>query len=94
MLPFLAQGAAMAIEDAAVLTRCIGRPPTEPTAALRAYEAQRSSRTASVQRSARQNAMLYHWSGPLGRLRDKLLTVLGGENLLLRYDWIYDWKAK
>jgi salicylate hydroxylase len=94
MLPFLAQGAAMAIEDAAVLTRCIGRPPTEPTAALRAYEAQRSPRTANVQRSARQNAMLYHWRGPLGRLRDKLLTALGGENLLLRYDWIYDWKAK
>src|ERR1700758_2235572 len=33
MLPFLAQGAAMAIEDAAELANCLGRPPTQPTAA-------------------------------------------------------------
>jgi salicylate hydroxylase len=35
MLPYLAQGAAMAIEDAAVVAQCLARTPDDPTAALR-----------------------------------------------------------
>jgi salicylate hydroxylase len=92
MLPFLAQGAAMAIEDAAVLTSCLGKPPAQLASAMRIYEAQRRPRTAKIQRAARLNASLYHLSGPPALLRDIALAAIGGGTFLLRYDWIYDWK--
>jgi salicylate hydroxylase len=96
MLPFLAQGAAMAIEDAAVLTASIGKRPTDSTPAItiamRNYEAKRWPRTADIQRGARINAAVYHLGWPAAQLRNRLLAVIGGESFLRRYDWIYDWK--
>jgi salicylate hydroxylase len=99
MLPFLAQGAAMAIEDVAVLTACIGKVPTNPNetkpalaTAMRNYEEKRRPRTADIQRGARINATLYHLGGPAAHLRNMALAAMGGENFLRRYDWIYDWK--
>jgi len=96
MLPFLAQGAAMAIEDAAVLTACIGPAVTATTTsiatAMRNYEAKRRPRTADIQRGARINATLYHLRGPPAHLRNLALATTGGDRFLRRYDWIYDWK--
>jgi salicylate hydroxylase len=91
MLPFLAQGAATAIEDAAVLADALARAPEQPRAALRAYEAARRRRTARVQRSARRNDLLYHLAWPAGTIRDAALRALGGARLLAQYDWIYGW---
>ncbi len=86
MLPFLAQGAAMAIEDAAVLSDAWD--PDDPTAALRRYERARQPRTAQVQRAARRNDLRYHLGPPASLVRDAVLRVLGGERLLAQYDWI------
>jgi salicylate hydroxylase len=94
MLPFLAQGAAMAIEDAFVLAECFGRSPDTPQAALRAYEKQRRRRTARVQRVARWNGRVYHLKGPAAFLRNRALRTRGGDKLLRRYDWIYDWRPR
>jgi salicylate hydroxylase len=91
MLPFLAQGGALAIEDAAVLAQCLAREQDVPRA-LRAYEQARHSRVARVQREARRNSRRYHLSGPLGLARNTVLAMMGGERLLRRYDWLYDWK--
>jgi salicylate hydroxylase len=93
MLPFLAQGGAMAIEDAAVLARCLGRED-DPARALRAYEFARRRRVARVQREARQNSWRYHLAGPLGFARDTVLAMLGPERLLQRYDWLYGWRVQ
>jgi len=41
---------------------------------------------------ARRNSWRYHLSGPLGFARNAVLSVLGGENLLRRYDWLYGWR--
>jgi salicylate hydroxylase len=50
MVPFMAQGACMAIEDAVVLSRALaGATPAEVPTALRAYEDARRDRTAQVQ---------------------------------------------
>jgi salicylate hydroxylase len=98
MLPFAAQGAGMAIEDAAVLAKCIGNfdAATNPVAvanALAVYAGQRKARIARVQRFARQSGSIYHLRGPMAFARDTTIRLLGGKRLIARNDWIYDWKA-
>ncbi|MGY1769981.1 FAD-dependent monooxygenase [Blastococcus sp. SYSU D00813] len=59
MMPFMAQGAGMAIEDAVVLARALGaHEPGDAAAALQAYEAARRPRTADVQIGSRGNDWL------------------------------------
>ena len=53
MTPYMAQGAANALEDAAVLSRCL--KDAEPATAFRRYEATRLERTARIQLTSRQN---------------------------------------
>ena len=93
MLPFLAQGAAMAIEDAAVLADCLARSPGDAPLALRAYEQARRSRTAAVQRAARHNGSIYHRAGAEAFARNLGMRMLGGRRLIGRYAWIYDWRT-
>jgi salicylate hydroxylase len=92
MLPFLAQGAAMAIEDAAVLAQSLARTPDDPVGALRTYEAVRRPRAWKVQRAAAHNGTIYHQTGAKGALRNMAMRALGGKFLLRRYDWLYDWR--
>ncbi len=92
MQPFLAQGAAMAIEDAAVLARCLAATPDDIVSALRAYEAARRPRTARVQLEASRQGRRYGMRWPLSAARDFALRRMGGARLLARYDWIYGWK--
>ncbi|NVO16507.1 MAG: FAD-dependent monooxygenase [Rhodoplanes sp.] len=93
MLPFMAQGAAMAIEDAAVLADALARQPTDPAQAFRDYEHQRRERTTDVQRAARRNDRVYHLGGPAALGRDLVLRLaLGGDLVLAQHDWIYDWR--
>jgi len=91
MLPFLAQGAAMAIEDAAVLAQRLADARDHPAAAMRRYERHRRARTARAQRAARRNGMVYQLGGAGAFLRTLALTAIGGERLLARYDWLYGW---
>ncbi|MFT8245103.1 FAD-dependent monooxygenase [Roseomonas sp. BN140053] len=57
MMPFMAQGAGQAIEDAVVLARCLAEEADTP-AALRRYEAARLDRTSRIQLGSRGNAWL------------------------------------
>ena len=93
MLPFLAQGAAMAIEDAAVLADCLGRYPDDIPSAMRRYERARRRRTARVQNAARRNGRTYHMSPAEAALRNTFLRLAGGKALLRRYNWLYNWKT-
>lgn len=61
MLPFMAQGAAMAIEDAYVLSQLLGKNDYE--VAFAQYEAIRKPRATKVQKMSRENAGLYHMHG-------------------------------
>ncbi len=92
MLPFLAQGAAMAIEDAAVAAQCLARLPDDAANALRTYSAARGARVRRVQRLAARNGERYHLRGVRAMLRDAALRYMGGERLLRHYDWLYDWR--
>lgn len=59
MLPFMAQGAVMGLEDAHTLTRCL-QENGDVEVALRRYEGLRRERTATVQRMARDNMGFFH----------------------------------
>ena len=57
MTPYMAQGAAMAIEDAAILSRCLAEVDRDGIAeALTRYQATRQERTAHMQLTSRQNS--------------------------------------
>ncbi|WP_375789240.1 FAD-dependent monooxygenase [Bradyrhizobium sp. Pha-3] len=97
MLPFAAQGAGMAIEDAAVLAKaladCTGENTAGIPAALKRYAEMRRGRVLKVQRMARQQGRIYHLSGPLAIARDLAIRAIGPQRMLARQDWIYDWRA-
>jgi salicylate hydroxylase len=92
MLPFLAQGAAMAIEDAAVLAEMLGKYIDDPADALRAYEGARRLRTARAQKASRRQSRIYGITGPGALIRNLAMRGLGGKNLLRRYNWLYTWQ--
>ncbi|MDB9857482.1 FAD-dependent monooxygenase [Amylibacter sp.] len=69
-LPFMAQGAAMAIEDAYILAQCVAVKSTL-NEALRTYEILRKPRTKMLQSKARKNADLFHSRGSFGGLLSK-----------------------
>ena len=91
-LPFLAQGGAMAIEDAAVLAASLGANADNPIKALRAYEKTRRKRTGKVQKLARRQGNRYAMTGPEALIRNFVMRRMGGPKLLSRYDWIYGWQ--
>lgn len=99
MVPYLAQGAGMAIEDAFVLAKVLTgggvfartfsglqRAPDVP-ALLQQYAQQRWQRNAQVQARAIQNGRIFHATGPLRWARNAAMRVLG-ENLL-DMPWLY-----
>ncbi len=87
ILPFLAQGAALAIEDAGALSRLLS--VESPENALKAYAEQRLGRVAAVQRHARRNGRIYHAGGLIAFGRDQVMRRLGPEGMTRRYDWLY-----
>lgn len=97
MPPFQAQGAAMAIEDAVVLAKCLHAEGIS-AAALASYERLRKPRTARVLASARANMGVFHRSnaltqaatyGPM-KLADRLFPAV----VRSRQDWIYGYDVR
>ena len=88
MLPFLAQGAAQAIEDAGALGEDLARGDNIE-ASLRAYQEARHARATRVQKESRRQAKIFHLAGPAAFLRDTALRALGPQKMLARYDWLY-----
>ena len=86
-LPFMAQGAAMAIEDAAVLAGCLSAGD-ETAAGLKRYEDLRRERTALVQTGSRRNAGLFHARGLKAWVRNRVAQRAAGRmaDSLFRYD--------
>jgi salicylate hydroxylase len=91
MLPFLAQGAGAALEDAVTLARHLKNQP-EAADALRAYEASRTPRTSRLQNAARATGRAYHFRGPLRWARDLKLRW-DAEKIVDRHSWIYRYRA-
>jgi salicylate hydroxylase len=99
MLPFLSQGAAMAVEDAYVLAQALnhfGRG--ELDVALDSYEAERRPRTTRVQLEARERGRTYHLSSPEeSRERDLAFKREQARNpnaVGIKAEWVYQYDAR
>ncbi|MBK0326798.1 FAD-dependent monooxygenase [Rhodobacteraceae bacterium F11138] len=84
-LPFMAQGACLALEDAWVLA---DRLAAQGMGGLQSYEAIRRPRAAAVVNAAAGNARKFHLRGA-ARWAAQTALRLGGARLAPRYDWIY-----
>lgn len=94
-LPFLAQGAIMAIEDGLILARCLKQYANNPERALTAYEAMRKERTTAIVRGSFGNLHRFHNAD----LADPELAIQyvdrewQPEKVRVRYDWLFEYDA-
>lgn len=93
MTPFAAQGAAMAIEDAATLAAHIAGRPANLAEALASWEKTRKARIVRVARRGAVNHLAWHAAGPVALARNLLLKMRPPEKLAADLDWLYDWRA-
>ena len=94
VLPFLAQGGALAIEDAETLAAALETWRSEPLTALAHYERVRQPRAVRMQQESRRNGQIYHLPQPASMARDLALRAIPGQQIMARYDWIYGWKPE
>lgn len=87
MRPYLAQGAGMAIEDAAELQRALAMHDLEVPLRLTRYALNRWQRNARVQARSIRNGRIFHATGPVRWGRDWSLRLLGER--LLDVPWLY-----
>jgi salicylate hydroxylase len=96
MLPFMAQGAAQAIEDGATLTACLvdGEPADVP-GTLQRYESLRRPRTARLQELSAANKIRFHLpDGPEQQRRDDEMAAGGTDWSVEAVAWLYGHDAR
>jgi len=93
MLPYLAQGAAMAIEDAWVLARMLDQWDEDPVAALGEYSRYRQPRATRVQAASREQGTEFHRTDRWQILKRNLTLGFGSRYLpelaMQRFDWLH-----
>jgi salicylate hydroxylase len=98
MLPFLAQGGAMAMEDGFVLAEVLKRHASDPAAALQQYESLRKERTRRVQLQSRERARTCQVVSPVARLRRDLGYMYDQwfrpGAAVRRAQWIYEYDVQ
>jgi salicylate hydroxylase len=93
MLPFMGQGAAQAIEDAATLTACLATFD-EVTAALKLYEKLRLPRASRLQRMSADNKTRFHLAdGPAQQQRDAEMARGSTDWSFAAIAWLYEHDA-
>jgi len=90
VLPYLAQGAGLAIEDAVTLAAALAAEPDTPAAAFHRYEMLRRQRATQLQQQARRFGWMYHLRGPASLARNFALARRNEETALAQFDWLYD----
>jgi salicylate hydroxylase len=93
LLPFLAQGACMAVEDAAAFAKAVAENGRNINAAIARYEKERMPRAAEMRMASRRQGAIYHMGGPLAFARDFVMKRTSREGLMARMDWVYRYRA-
>lgn len=94
-LPFLAQGAIMAIEDGVVLARCLEASPDDPAGALQTYQSMRIERTTAIVNGSNANLDRFHnaaLADPAGAI-EYVESEWQPEKVRSRYDWLFEYDA-
>lgn len=94
ILPYLAQGGAMAIEDGYELAATMAAWDLDADQALPAFVRQRRHRVDRVQATSIANGQAYHLTGLAARARNAALRGLPGALFMRRYDWIYGHRSR
>lgn len=94
VLPFLAQGGVLALEDAVVLAQSMASKPGDIPSAFVEFERRRRPRAKRVAHASRRNGQLYHLSGMLAAARNTTLRQIAGARLMAKYDWLYGWELE
>ncbi|MHB1102035.1 MAG: FAD-dependent monooxygenase [Devosia sp.] len=92
MLPFQAQGAAMAIEDAAILAPLLMTEPDAASAFAR-FAALRQARVEKVRKLSNANGFAFHLEWPFTLGRDAVIALQGPHGHFQRLDWLYNYHA-
>jgi salicylate hydroxylase len=93
MLPYIAQGAAQALEDGATLTACL-KKYSDVVEALQRYEALRLQRATHIQGMATANKTRFHLpDGPAQRERDAKMAEGGTDWSIKAIAWIYGYDS-
>ncbi|MFN7025539.1 MAG: FAD-dependent monooxygenase [Pseudorhizobium sp.] len=93
MMPFAAQGAAMAIEDAFLLASHVASNTSLPHA-LDAFETERLPRINRVRARGTFNRFAYHARGPIRLGRDVVLSLRPPQSLAADLDWLYGYRSR
>lgn len=93
LTPYAAQGAAMAIEDAAILAE-LAAGSRDMMPALQRFEELRRPRVARVARRGRFNHFVWHARGPVALARNFVLKTRSEDSLAADLDWLYGYDAE
>ncbi|WP_455475266.1 FAD-binding protein [Bartonella sp. B17] len=88
-LPFAAQGAAMAIEDAATLAETLSLKELSPIESLLLYEKVRRPRITAVKKRGDFNRAIYHATGSIAIARDFIMKIRTPESIMSSLNWLY-----
>jgi salicylate hydroxylase len=88
IMPFLAQGGVMALEDAAALAQAVAAVD-DVAVAFQAYSDARTRRARRLASASKRTGDIYHLSGAAAAVRNAALTALPGTRIMAAYDWLY-----
>lgn len=94
-LPFLAQGAVMALEDGVVLARCLAAHRNDPATGLLRYQALRLERTSRIVRGSAANGERFHNSllADAAEASRYVSTEWNEDSVRQRYEWLFSYDA-
>ncbi len=92
-LPFMAQGAVMAIEDALCLADLLANSADNPKQKLMDYQKTRYRRAVKVQTISKRQGTIYHLTGPFAFARNQVISHRSPQSLLKEYSWLYGYKS-
>lgn len=92
MSPHAAQGAAMAVEDAFILSQCLAELEDVDRALLK-YTKLRKPRISRAAKMAKKNQKIFQMGTPISHVRDFVLRSMPQNSLLKRQDWLYRWRG-
>jgi salicylate hydroxylase len=92
VLPFLAQGAVLALEDATTLASCLSERRDGVAASLQKYEQARRQRVRRVAEASQRNGRVYHMAGAAALARNTVMRLTPPTRVIAGFDWLYGWR--